>query len=645
MILKCSVLYFEMKEKIQKIAKKIIDNAVERPRIVMEVDLICNNVALNATLLIYNSFQLIPTLLLNVGYLLISYSWFILLKANRGMVRHPHFLGIWRLYTALALSVVSLLPLLSIFDFKTELHIFSLVLFVINFSLFMIFRLLATTSYNLTVRNQTYEFKHILIYGINAHSTALMQWINNTPKLGYRVVSLIQKNKVDRKAYIQEVKAQFFNNLKTIDNLIEKKNIKTLIFPDYVTLRDNLELINFVLERKLEIFVTPPMEGFEDDGNGRFKMKQLQLEDLLGRDEIKINLEKISSYINKKVILVTGGAGSIGSELIRQIAKFEPELIIVFDNAETPLHNLQLELKEQYKTKQFVFVIGDVRNPARLEFVFSNFRPNVIFHAAAYKHVPLMEENPCEAILTNVNGTIQVSQFAIKYNADSFVMISTDKAVNPTNVMGASKRIAEIYVQSLAKKSVESKVNFVTTRFGNVLGSNGSVIPHFKKQIEHGGPVTVTHPDIIRYFMTIPEACRLVMEASSFGKTGEIYVFDMGEPVKINDLARKMIELSGFVPGKDIEIKYIGLRPGEKLYEELLNDKETTLPTEHEKITKAKVLEYNFDYVESIVSQMLTAASIVDIEKTVRHMKDLVPEFISENSPFEKLNGVKAELN
>jgi FlaA1/EpsC-like NDP-sugar epimerase len=339
--------------------------------------------------------------------------------------------------------------------------------------------------------------------------------------------------------------------------------------------------------------------------------------------------------------MVTGAAGSIGSEIVRQVAAFKPQTIVLFEMAESPLHDLTVDLRKEFPNQQFVPVIADVRNVDMVEEVFEEYHPHVVFHAAAYKHVPLMEDFPAQAILANVQGSKNVADMAIKFNAKRFVMVSTDKAVNPTNVMGASKRIAEIYVQSLFLKAAKENANctkFITTRFGNVLGSNGSVVPYFKKQIAAGGPVTVTHPDIIRYFMTIPEASCLVLEAATLGDGGEIFCFDMGQPVKIADLAKNMIRLAGFEPGKDIEITYTGLRPGEKLYEELLNQKETTIPTKHKKILVAKVREYDYQEVAEQIEALIQLAKTGKVFPTVKLMKQIVPEFKSKNSVYEELD-------
>jgi FlaA1/EpsC-like NDP-sugar epimerase len=357
------------------------------------------------------------------------------------------------------------------------------------------------------------------------------------------------------------------------------------------------------------------------------------------RQEIQISMDKIVDNFQGKVVMVTGAAGSIGSELCRQLASFGVKELVLFDNSETPMHYLRLELEEKYPDLTFTPIIGDVRIKARLDYAFRKWRPQVVFHAAAYKHVPLMEENPCEAVLVNVAGSRNVADKCLEYDVEKMVMISTDKAVNPTNIMGCTKRLAEIYVQSLGlameQGKIKGKTKFVTTRFGNVLGSNGSVIPRFREQIENGGPVTVTHPDINRFFMTIPEACRLVMEAATMSTGNQIFVFDMGESVKIDTLARRMIMLAGFVPDKDIKIKYTGLRPGEKLYEEVLSNKENTLPTNHSRIRIAQVREYDYNDAAVAADKLEEYSRAVIIPEMVQLMKEVVPEFISKNSRFE----------
>ena len=397
------------------------------------------------------------------------------------------------------------------------------------------------------------------------------------------------------------------------------------------------------LERNITVLNVLPLDKWI---NGQITKKQLQsikIEQLLERDPIQLNHSELDKQLKGRRVVVTGGAGSIGSEIVRQLLKYHPATIVIVDQAETPLHDLELELTSIKNGTKLVFFLGDVRNKNRMEELFSSFHPQFVYHAAAYKHVPTMELSPSEAVLTNVGGTKLIADLSVKYQVQRFVMVSTDKAVNPTNVMGASKRLAEMYVQELAASSSQTK--FITTRFGNVLGSNGSVILRFKDQIAQGGPVTVTHPNIIRYFMTMPEATQLVLEAGSMGNGGEIFVFDMGKPVPIVDLARKMIRLSGLVPGVDIDIKYTGLRPGEKLCEELLNDAEITLPTHHEKIFIAKVRESIVNNLEQEFLEMFQLATRSENSMSmVAKMKELVPEFVSNNSVFEQLDGNNATV-
>ena len=403
--------------------------------------------------------------------------------------------------------------------------------------------------------------------------------------------------------------------------------------------------LQIFIDHNIRILTTPYFTSLDDpneiDAQRIGRIDSIRIEDLLERPQIEVSTENVRQIIQGKVILVSGAAGSIGSELVRQTQKYGPQATILLEIAESPLHDLSLDLQKQFPDARFIPVIADVRDKERIEQIFSELRPDVVYHAAAYKHVPLMESYPNEAVRANVLGTKNMADMAVKYGAERFVMISTDKAVNPTNIMGASKRIAEIYVQSLFHKMQKDNpkcTKFITTRFGNVLGSNGSVIPYFQKQIAAGGPVTVTHPDIIRYFMTIPEACCLVMEASTLGNGGEIFIFDMGKPVKILELARNMIRLAGYTPEKDIPIVFTGLRPGEKLYEELLNQKELTLPTSNSKIMIARVREFDYDLVSKDIDQLIETSHQDKSFTTVKMMKQLVPEYISKNSVYEQLD-------
>ena len=421
-------------------------------------------------------------------------------------------------------------------------------------------------------------------------------------------------------------------NPSLLSKIVKQQNVeKAIIAIQNISIKRKNEFVDLCLENGLKVLQVPSSSKWL---NGNFEVKEIKeikIEDLLGRAPIVLDKEDVKRELFDKTILITGGAGSIGSELVRQIIKFEPKELIVIDQAETPLVNLGLAIKEEYKFDRLIPIIGDVTDKSRIESVFKEYRPQIIFHAAAYKHVPIMESFPREAIRVNIHGTKIIADLSDKYEVNKFVMVSTDKAVNPTNVMGASKRIAEMYIQSLNQ---ESTTQFITTRFGNVLGSNGSVIPRFKKQIDKGGPLTVTHPRITRYFMTIPEASQLVLEAGTMGEGGEIFLFDMGEPVKILDLAEKLIQLSGFKPYKDIDIIFSGLRPGEKLTEELLTNKENSIPTHHPKITKAKIQEFKYRQIDEVISRLILSLGKVDDMCIVTQMKNIVPEYISNNSIF-----------
>lgn len=487
--------------------------------------------------------------------------------------------------------------------------------------------------------------KKVLVFGDDDESVSCVQYLNGSEK-AYTVVGMIRFAPSSSHHKVLGKKIYDVYDFEYLRNVIEKKNIDAIVFPSEKSAksqRDNL--IPFALKNHLKLFVVHNTSEVDDDGKLKTPIRQVKIEDLLGREEVVVDMDNIHSFLKGKSIMVTGAAGSIGSELCRLICGFEVKELLLVDNAETPLHNIRLELEDKYAAQdKLSFFICDVRNKSRLEEAFKKWKPDIVFHAAAYKHVPMMEMNPTEAIRVNVLGTVNVANLAVKYGVDKMIEISTDKAVNPTNVMGASKRIAEIYTQSLSRAiingQVEGRTKFITTRFGNVLGSNGSVIPTFRRQIAAGGPVTVTHRDIVRYFMSIPEACRLVLEAATLGDGYEIFVFDMGKPVKIVDLAENMIRLSGLVPGEDIKIEYTGLRPGEKLFEEILNDKENTLPTKNGKIFIAKVREFPYDKVIKETEELLEAANSLDDVQTVRKMKEMVPEFKSKNSIYEQLDTI-----
>ncbi len=485
----------------------------------------------------------------------------------------------------------------------------------------------------LNQKGRLQEKINVIIYGAGEAGIIAKRTLDRDAGTKYKVLAFIDDDRTKNKKKLEGVSIYMRDELPHL--LRENEVAHEIITVQNLSAAVRQEIVETCFANSTKVLTVPPITNWINGELSFKQIKKIRIEDLLGRDPIQIDLDKIKSILGSKSILVTGAAGSIGSELVRQIVKFSPSKLILLDQAESPLYDLEMELADYSKNQQAEFVIGDIRNLQRLENVFHTFTPDLVFHAAAYKHVPLMEDNPSEALLTNVLGTKNVADLAVKYKAKEFVMVSTDKAVNPTNVMGASKRIAEMYIQSL---NTLSETKFITTRFGNVLGSNGSVIPRFKKQIEKGGPITITHPEITRYFMTIPEACQLVLEASATGKGGEIFIFDMGNSVKIVDLAHKMIRLSGLTLDKDIQIVYTGLRPGEKLYEELLNVKENTLKTHHSQLLIAKIAPADFTKIKQLTNELIELFDSQNNQSIVAKMKEIVPEFKSNNSVFEKLD-------
>lgn len=565
-------------------------------------------------------------------YLLVHFAVFLFLKIYAGIVRFTGLLDALRILFAISITHT----LLWLYQ-ATSMGSVSISVLLINFFIsnyFLISYRLLVKSFFAYLRAKPNGSRKALIFGAAEMGIAAKKVLSSNNTLSSFVVAFLDDDpyKADRKLDGTRV----YHSSKLAE-LVHKEDINLLVLANPQLPVDRKQQI---MEDCLQLGVkTMGVQMFNSLHANDLKagdIRELNIEDLLEREPIQVKNELLAEELHGRVILVTGAAGSIGSELVRQILKYNPGKLILLDLAETPLHEFSMELKDKFAFHDFISCVGDVRNVNRLRSLFEEYNPDIVFHAAAYKHVPLMEENPLEAILTNVKGTCLLADESVRNGVKRFIMISTDKAVNPTNVMGASKRIAEIYVQSLCQYYRHARTRFITTRFGNVLGSNGSVIPRFKQQIASGGPVTITHPEITRYFMTIPEACQLVMEAAIMGKGGEIFVFDMGRPVKIIDLARKMIRLSGLNPEVDIEICFTGLRPGEKLYEELLCNAENTLPTYNEKIMIAKTRALDYEDCKQIIDNLIQAADrmVPEIE-VVSLMKLLVPEFISNNSPFE----------
>jgi FlaA1/EpsC-like NDP-sugar epimerase len=587
---------------------------------------------------------MLPVLLLSTLCSAISFLFF---QTYKGIIRHSTFVEAGRIGLASLLKATGLFfAVFFLLEIPNTQYLFVTAIIDVSITFFMLvfLRVVLISIYNhmMDEVNSKTERNSLLILGADSQSVSLIGSSLSNIERNYQIVGFLNVDHTHA-LRIGKYKTYGIKRQEEFDKLIIRLNVKAILFPDYKSVKKEQErLIRFCEKRKVRMLILPSIDELQGGRINYKNLPEVRIEDLLNREEIQINLTEIISHLKNKIILVTGAAGSIGSELSRQLCRLGVKQLILIDNAETPLHNIRLELEEKFPDIQFRSIIGDVRVRERMESLFTRFFPQVVFHAAAYKHVPLMEENPCEAVLVNVYGTMNMADLAVKYEVEQFVMISTDKAVNPTKVMGATKRMAEVYIQSLGLSISQGKkegvTHFTTTRFGNVLGSNGSVIPRFREQLQKGGPLTVTHPDIIRYFMTIPEACSLVLEAACIGEGNEIFIFDMGEPVKIVDMARRMIELAGMEPEKDILIEYTGLRPGEKLYEELLASKENTLPTSNQKIFKARVREYKYGDILPQVLSLCKTARNVDITETVRQLKTIIPEFRSKQSKYEYLD-------
>ncbi|RRA90825.1 polysaccharide biosynthesis protein [Paenimyroides viscosum] len=579
-------------------------------------------------------------------FIVIHLLFFLRFRTYTGIVRHTTLNDAAKLFFVESLCFIILYITNTavdlIFDGRLFLNTQLLMSISITYGLLLVFRLAVKVCFDFfsEYSHDHQQYIKTVIYGSDDRAIAVANAIISEIPKKYKLEGFINPHAKNSNNRILNVPV--LAKIRKVSVLVRTLGAKTLIIADEnLTKDEKIEIIEDCLNYNIKVYNLPRLTDINDQKKVASNIRKIKIEDLLERKPIVINNNEISDQIKDKVVLVSGAAGSIGSEIVWQVAAFNPKKLILLDQAETPLHHISLEISKCNTTAEIICIIADVRNYDSLERVFNDYKPNIVYHAAAYKHVPLMEMNPQQAIFTNVLGSKYMADLSLKYKAERFVMVSTDKAVNPSNVMGASKRIAEKYVQSLAqklKKENNQTTKYITTRFGNVLGSNGSVVPLFTKQIENGGPITITHPDIIRYFMTIPEACQLVLEAGSMGNGGEIYIFDMGKPVKIIDLATKMIKLAGLEPKQDIEIKIVGLRPGEKLYEELLNDGSTTLPTHHEKIMIAQDVQEDHEFISNQIDELKSLSSAYLVIDTVATMKKIVPEFKSLNSTFEKLD-------
>lgn len=585
--------------------------------------------------------------LATIVFFVVNLFFFRIFRVYSGIIRHSSYIDGIKIFFSQTLAFLTFVVINLLYEHfsasgeKLFLTTGLFVYFVFSSAALFAYRIFVKRVFDqYLAEKKNGELIKVMVYGVNANAISLANALKFENPARYKVLGFIDKNTKNQSKRILDLPIIVHN--KKIPVHMRAFGAEALVIADETLSKDEkINLVDSCLEFNYKVYSVPFVKDWDNQTEASKKIKPFRIQDLLGRKPIVLDNNNISSQLRGRTVLVTGAAGSIGSEIVWQVLNFHPRHIVVLDQAETPLYQLMMELGKSSFNGCLHAEVADVRNRTMMQKVFERYKPDVVYHAAAYKHVPLMEENPAQAVFTNVLGSKNVADLACEYKVDKFVMVSTDKAVNPSNVMGASKRIAEKYVQSLHHKcqlEKSSNTKFITTRFGNVLGSNGSVVPLFTKQIEEGGPITITHPDIIRYFMTIPEACQLVLEAGSMGNGGEIYIFDMGAPVKIIDLARKMIRLAGYVPDKDIEIKAVGLRPGEKLYEELLNDSAKTLPTHHEKIMVAQEACDDHEVVANWVDELIVKAYSDQKEELVADMKKIVPEFKSMNSEYELLD-------
>ena len=637
--------------------------------VILLVDLVITGVSFTLSYFIVKQFEFSEILrghffIYTSLYCFISLLVFYSMRIHTGLLRYSNIHDTMRIFLAVLLTGLAY-PVAVEFLVTRTIHIHSLNLsailmvnFFIGSSMLIMLRTMVRGFYYYAKHINTLDKENVLVYGSDMEAILVKQAIESNSNNKFVIAGFIESDPNKINTYIQQKKVY---HLKALATLKSKKKIgKLILMKDRLTSKDKKVVIEKCLQIGIKVLTVPPSDQWIYGRPNMAQIQELKIEDLLQREPIVINNEKICDELCGKRILITGAAGSIGSEIVRQVLSYKPEMVVLVDQAESALHDMQLEVEEKFPESNIKIFIGSIRDRNRMMIPFREYRPHVVFHAAAYKHVPMMEKHPAEAILTNVLGTKIVADLSILHKVQKFVMISTDKAVNPTNIMGTSKRIAEMYVQSLSSASenivdqtliniakgdsqangstaISTRTKFITTRFGNVLGSNGSVIPRFRSQIAGGGPVTVTHPEITRFFMTIPEAVQLVLEAGIMGKGAEIFIFDMGKPVKIVDLALKMIRLAGLTPDEDIKVVYTGLRPGEKLYEELLNKEEKTLPTHHEKIKIAKIIPCSREVIREI-EELINLGRLEDNYNLVKKMKELVPEFISKNSQYEQLD-------